>query len=207
MAAALLLIMATALWTSACDNGRSPTAPEIPTVNDSATSATASGESSAEQQPAEGEEESTAVSDEARVARTTICHLTGNGGFRLISVAPPALPAHMAHGDAMPGTNGLDDNCASTGPGATPTATQIPGSGTATPTQTAVGTNTATPTSVPSTEVTNTATPTSVPSTEVTNTATPTPVTSTVATSTATPTASGGAAGQVRLRGTRVLEP
>ena len=119
--------MATALLTSACDNGRSPTAPEIPTVSDSATSATASGETSAEvseQQAAEGEGETTAVTDEARIGKTTICHRTGNGRFRQISVAPPAVPAHMAHGDAMPGTNGLGDNCAPTGPGASGGAAQ-----------------------------------------------------------------------------------
>lgn len=40
-----------------------------------------------------------------------ICHLDEYGNYQLISVADPAVQAHMAHGDAIPGTNGVDANC------------------------------------------------------------------------------------------------
>ena len=39
-----------------------------------------------------------------------ICHRSGSK-FKLIEVGKPAVPAHMAHGDVMPGTEGLDCNC------------------------------------------------------------------------------------------------
>lgn len=35
--------------------------------------------------------------------RTSVCHVNGTGAFQLISVADPALPTHIAHGDAVPG--------------------------------------------------------------------------------------------------------
>jgi hypothetical protein len=39
----------------------------------------------------------------ARQPNVEICHINGNGTYRLIAVAAPAVPAHMAHGDAQPG--------------------------------------------------------------------------------------------------------
>jgi len=36
------------------------------------------------------------VEDAAKVA---LCHLTGNGSYRLITVSSNAVPAHLAHGD------------------------------------------------------------------------------------------------------------
>ncbi|MFC1657686.1 hypothetical protein ACFL2P_03865 [Candidatus Moduliflexota bacterium] len=41
----------------------------------------------------------------------TICHETGSGTYRKISVNENALQAHMNHGDLSPGTEGLDENC------------------------------------------------------------------------------------------------
>ena len=32
-----------------------------------------------------------------------VCHITGDGTYRSITVAEPALPAHLDHGDAVPG--------------------------------------------------------------------------------------------------------
>lgn len=36
-------------------------------------------------------------------ARTDVCHRTNSGNWNLITVADPALPTHIAHGDAEPG--------------------------------------------------------------------------------------------------------
>ena len=32
-------------------------------------------------------------------AKVALCHRTGNGSYRLITVSPNAVPAHLAHGD------------------------------------------------------------------------------------------------------------
>ena len=39
----------------------------------------------------------------AKAEKVDICHATGNGSFRLISVSANAVPAHLAHGDGLPG--------------------------------------------------------------------------------------------------------
>jgi len=39
----------------------------------------------------------------AQVAKVNVCHRTGNGTYRLISVSERAVPAHLAHGDGLPG--------------------------------------------------------------------------------------------------------
>lgn len=47
---------------------------------------------------------------ETRGAKVTICHLTGNGEFKQKEINENAVSAHLAHGDAFPGTcydNGL----------------------------------------------------------------------------------------------------
>ena len=36
---------------------------------------------------------------------------TGNDRYNLIEVGAAAVPAHMAHGDVMPGDGGLDLSC------------------------------------------------------------------------------------------------
>jgi hypothetical protein len=35
--------------------------------------------------------------------KVDVCHLEGNGSYHLINVSENALPAHLAHGDALPG--------------------------------------------------------------------------------------------------------
>jgi hypothetical protein len=36
-------------------------------------------------------------------AKVNVCHANGAGSFNLINVSESALPAHLAHGDAVPG--------------------------------------------------------------------------------------------------------
>lgn len=38
--------------------------------------------------------------------KTTVCHLTGNGGYQAITISNNALPAHYRHGDVLPDTYG-----------------------------------------------------------------------------------------------------
>jgi len=38
----------------------------------------------------------------AKMEKVSVCHREGNGGYHLITIAKSALPAHMAHGDALP---------------------------------------------------------------------------------------------------------
>ena len=45
-------------------------------------------------------------------AKVTLCHTTGNGSYHAIEVATAAQPAHMAHGDGVPGAS-LPDNSGS----------------------------------------------------------------------------------------------
>lgn len=39
----------------------------------------------------------------AKMTKVDICHIQGNGEFHLINVSGNAQPAHMAHGDGLPG--------------------------------------------------------------------------------------------------------
>jgi hypothetical protein len=39
----------------------------------------------------------------AQVENVNVCHGEGNGGYHLISVSSKAVPAHLKHGDALPG--------------------------------------------------------------------------------------------------------
>ena len=39
----------------------------------------------------------------AGVAKVDVCHWNGTGAFHLITVGAPAIQAHKAHGDALPG--------------------------------------------------------------------------------------------------------
>lgn len=39
-----------------------------------------------------------------KAKKADICHVTGNGAYRLINVNKSALPAHLDHGDALPGS-------------------------------------------------------------------------------------------------------
>ena len=47
--------------------------------------------------------------------KVDICHLDEDGVYRLISVAEPAVAAHLRHGDQIPGEGGLDTQCQDTG--------------------------------------------------------------------------------------------
>ena len=133
------------------------------------------------------EEPRSAVIAEAQ-ARVTICHREGNGSFHAITVAAPAVEAHLAHGDAVAGTAELDENCEPSGtpqPTETPTETPEPGA-TNTPPETPVVEASVTPTNTPTdTPVGPTATPTptntgvplaATPTNTPTNTPTDTPV-------------------------------
>ena len=40
----------------------------------------------------------------AKTEKVNLCHKTGNQTYQLISVSAKAVPAHLAHGDAYPGT-------------------------------------------------------------------------------------------------------
>jgi hypothetical protein len=46
----------------------------------------------------------------AKTGRTSICHRTGNGRYRVIQVGDPSLNAHLAHGDLIVGVD-VDENC------------------------------------------------------------------------------------------------
>jgi hypothetical protein len=39
----------------------------------------------------------------ARQVKVNVCHMTGNGAYHLITIAEPALQAHINHGDSRPG--------------------------------------------------------------------------------------------------------
>jgi hypothetical protein len=51
------------------------------------------------------------LSSEAKLPKVDVCHITGNGKYVFINISGNALPAHLAHGDSLPGENGLDDQC------------------------------------------------------------------------------------------------
>ena len=50
----------------------------------------------------------TIVAAQGPDGKTTVCHLTGNGGYHAITVSNNALPAHYRHGDVLPDAYG---NC------------------------------------------------------------------------------------------------
>ena len=56
---------------------------------------------------------STSVRDARASAgsRDGVCHVVGTGSYVKITVSANAVPAHLAHGDALAGSGGLDDNC------------------------------------------------------------------------------------------------
>ena len=68
----------------------------------------------------EGEEEDEEENDEEEGEKVVLCHATGNGTYRPITVSMSAVPAHMAHGDGQPEGQvpnsdpevSLDENCA-----------------------------------------------------------------------------------------------
>ena len=69
-------------------------------------------------QPNEIQSQNLTIDSDAKKDKVPVCHLTGNDDYILISIAEPALKAHIKHGDAQPGDpvpdmNGyiFDDNC------------------------------------------------------------------------------------------------
>jgi hypothetical protein len=61
--------------------------------------------------------------------RVAVCHYDADAdAFKLITVAAPAVEAHLRQGGALPGTNGLDENCQPTEPPPTCTVgADVPG--------------------------------------------------------------------------------
>ena len=62
-------------------------------------------------QPTLFEDGGSAFTGEAKLPKVDICHVTGNGKYVFINVSGNALPAHLAHGDSLPGENGLNAEC------------------------------------------------------------------------------------------------
>src|SRR5215831_13565688 len=69
----------------------------------------------------------------ASLDKVKVCHLNDVGSFMPINVSASALPAHLAHGDglpggAVPGGNGqiFDANCVPVEPPPPPTPTPTP---------------------------------------------------------------------------------
>jgi hypothetical protein len=158
--AALLLTIA------ACENAKSPTEP--PGIPASQADASSTGEA----QASEGETQ--AIAEEVNGGSgnsAPICHRHPKGDYRLLMVSPSAIPAHLDHGDVLPGTAGLDTQCQPASATATPTGTPFPtpNTPTSTPTNTALPpasntpTNTPTDTSLPPASNTPTNTPTDTP--------------------------------------------
>ena len=54
---------------------------------------------------------SVAAKKGGKAGKVDVCHITGNGGYVKINISANALPAHLAHGDQLPGEGGLDDDC------------------------------------------------------------------------------------------------
>ena len=59
----------------------------------------------------EGDVPAVAAKKGGKAGKVDVCHITGNGGYVKINISANALPAHLAHGDQLPGEGGLDDDC------------------------------------------------------------------------------------------------
>jgi hypothetical protein len=62
----------------------------------------------------------------AQAQKVQICHKTGNGSFHLISIDVNAQPAHISHGDGLPGNPIPNDAGFIFGPNCTPTVAPPP---------------------------------------------------------------------------------
>ena len=47
--------------------------------------------------------QSLTIDSNARKAKVDVCHLDDEGNYKLLSIAGPALQAHLNHGDGLPG--------------------------------------------------------------------------------------------------------
>lgn len=83
----------TALATVGCDDGSSNASPTAA----SGVSGVARGGSQ--------------VSLDAKAERVGVCHVTGTGSYRLITVNGNAVAAHLGHGDGLPGDGQFDGAC------------------------------------------------------------------------------------------------
>lgn len=54
---------------------------------------------------------SPATKKSGKSGKVDVCHSMGNGKFNKINVSANALPAHLAHGDVIPGAGVLDEDC------------------------------------------------------------------------------------------------
>lgn len=56
-----------------------------------------------------------AAKPKPKAKKVTVCHYRGNAKYRMLTIAESALPAHLKHGDVLPGSvvgdNYVEDNC------------------------------------------------------------------------------------------------
>ena len=81
-----------------------------------------------------------------------VCHVLGNNGFMLLSINLNALPAHLGHGDGLPGqtSNGLICNCSCQCIPIPPSPVPLPSSGAGSPSSAAPSPKNSPSSSVPS---------------------------------------------------------
>ncbi len=90
------------LLTVGCADSSTPTSPtSVSPVNGGSSVNSASGASTSAVSVA-GAVNSLAGAKSIKSAKVDICHVTGNGSYRLINVSSRAQAAHLAHGDGLP---------------------------------------------------------------------------------------------------------
>ena len=47
----------------------------------------------------------------AKAEKVDVCHINGTGNYQLLNINGNALPAHVRHGDVLPGEGGLGVDC------------------------------------------------------------------------------------------------
>jgi hypothetical protein len=104
---ALLSTIALALF--ACEESGSPTRPKISPLPSTPEVRTTQGSNTTVATPYLAANSECAPASKPD-KKQRICHRSGSK-FKLKEVSKNAVPAHMAHGDVLPGTEGLDCNC------------------------------------------------------------------------------------------------